>query len=68
MELLKKMNNISTYSIGLILKSALVIAILISFYIFLSVVVFNDATHKPIYNTWQFPMLFALFFEMHYGL
>lgn len=58
----------SNYSLGLVIKSALVIALILSFYVFLSVIVFNDPKHKSIYNTWQFPMLFALFAEMHYGL
>jgi hypothetical protein len=58
----------SVYSIGLVLKSALIIAILISFFIFLNVIVLEIPTYRPIYNSWQFPMLFAIFCEMHYGL
>lgn len=41
----------SVYSIGLVLKSALIIAILISFFIFLNVIVLEIPTYKPIYNS-----------------
>ena len=58
----------SIYSIGLVLKSALIIAILISFFIFLNLIVLGNTAYRPIYNSWQFPMLFAIFCEMHYGL
>lgn len=60
-------NHVSVSVLGSILKASLVIAILLSFYVFLNVIVFDDKSYETIYSTWQFPMLFALFFEMHYG-
>ena len=41
-------------------KIILVIAILLSFYIFISVVIFNNDKYKKLYTNWQLPMLCAI--------
>jgi len=46
---------------------ALLIALLISFYFFISNMVLKDKQHSKIFNTWQFPMLFAVFIDAIYN-
>ena len=45
---------------------SLLIALLISFYFFVSNMVLKDKQHEKIFNTWQFPMLFAVFIDSIY--
>ena len=51
-----------------VFKIVLGVATLISFYIFVMVIICKDNTHKAIFTTWQFPMLFAIFIEVLYDL
>lgn len=44
----------------------LLIATLISFYIFITTVFMNRPDNKFLYQTWQFPMLLALFLDSYY--
>jgi len=46
----------------------LFIALLVSFYFFIDVVVFKKKDHSKIFSTWQFPMLLAIFVDTIYGL
>jgi len=43
-------------------------ALLLSFYFFIDTLVFKNKEHSPIFSTWQFPMLLALFVDTIYGL
>lgn len=45
---------------------SLLIALLISFYFFISHIVMRDDKHKKIFNSWQFPMLLAIFIDSIY--
>lgn len=38
----------------------IMIATLISFYFFVDVLILKNKDHSHIFNTWQFPMLFAI--------
>lgn len=42
------------------------IVLIISGYMFISVVIYKNNIHQPFFTTWQFPMLFALFIDMCY--
>lgn len=46
---------------------SLLIALLISFYFFISHMVLKDDKHSKIFSTWQFPMLFAIFVDAIYN-
>ena len=46
---------------------SLLIALLISFYFFISHMVLKDKQHSKIFSTWQFPMLFAIFVDAIYN-
>jgi hypothetical protein len=46
----------------------LFIALLVSFYFFIDVLVFKKKDHSTIFSTWQFPMLLAIFVDTIYGL
>jgi hypothetical protein len=46
----------------------LFLTVLISFYIFVSIIVLKDNTYKNIFSTWQFPMLLAIFLETWLGI
>lgn len=46
----------------------LLLALLLSFYFFIDTLVFKNKEHSPIFSTWQFPMLLALFVDTIYGL
>jgi hypothetical protein len=46
----------------------LFISLLLSFYMFIDVIVFGNKTHANIFSTWQFPMLLALFLDTIYYL
>jgi len=45
---------------------ALFVATIGSAYILISTVVLKDDTHKGFFNTWQCPMLFAMFMDVVY--
>ena len=49
-------------------KIVLFIAVIISFYIFIQILVVKDLTYTKIFSTWQFPMLLAIFLEVLYGM
>ena len=49
-----------------IFEFLLLIILLISFYIFTDVVVLKNTTHFSLFSTWQFPMLLALYLDLHY--
>jgi hypothetical protein len=46
----------------------LFIALLLSFYFFIDVLVFKKMDNSKIFSTWQFPMLLAIFVDTIYGL
>jgi hypothetical protein len=56
----------------LILQSLFVlclfVALLLSFYFFIDILVFKKKNHSKIFSTWQFPMLLAIFVDTIYGL
>jgi hypothetical protein len=47
---------------------SLFITLVLSFYIFVHAILFNDGDKKRIFSTWQFPMLLALYIDAHYIL
>lgn len=49
-------------------KFVLLISVIISFYVFIQILVVKDLTYKSMFSTWQFPMLLAIFLEVLYGL
>lgn len=51
-----------------IFKFVLLASLLISFYVFIDIVVFKRDTYKPLFSTWQFPMLLALYLDVIYSL
>ena len=56
---MKKWNKIYM-DIETLFKITILIATILSFYIFLSVLIFKNEKYKKIYSNWQFPMLFAI--------
>jgi|688.fasta_scaffold738093_2 hypothetical protein len=48
------------------LKFLLLIILIISFYIFVDVIILKNKTHLDSFSTWQFPMLLALYLNLHY--
>lgn len=46
----------------------LFVALLLSFYFFIDILVFKNKDHSPLFSTWQFPMLLAIFVDTIYGL
>jgi hypothetical protein len=56
------------FKLDFLFKTVLLISVLISFYIFIHILVFKDKTYKPMFSTWQFPMLLAIYLEVIYGL
>lgn len=51
-------------SLEIFFKLLLFLTLLLSFYIFISVIVYKNKTYKPIFSTWQFPMLLAIFLDV----
>jgi len=52
----------------LLFKISLLVTLLLSFYIFIEVVFFQDSDKKRIFSAWQFPMLLALYIDTVYIL
>jgi len=49
-----------------LLKLILVIAVILSFYIFITTVVTKEKKYKHLFTTWQFPMLFAICLDVFF--
>jgi hypothetical protein len=45
---------------------SLLVALIISFYFFIDLCIFKNKTHIHIFDTWQFPMLLAIFIDIVY--
>ena len=45
---------------------ALLVAVIGTGYIFVASIVFKDTTYSGFYNSWQFPMLLAIFIDAAY--
>jgi uncharacterized integral membrane protein len=56
------------FSLDFVFKTVLLLSVLISFYIFINILVLKKQTYKPMFSTWQFPMLLAIYLEVIYGL
>jgi hypothetical protein len=56
------------FKLDFIFKIVLLLSVLISFYIFINILVLKKQTYKPMFSTWQFPMLLAIYLEVIYGL
>ena len=56
------------FQLDFLFKFVLFVAVIISFYIFIQILVMKDLTYKPMFSTWQFPMLLAIFIEVLYGM
>lgn len=55
-------------TIEVIFHLCLLIALLISFYFFIDVLVFKNKHYSKIFSTWQFPMLLAIYMDTIYHL
>ena len=53
---------------ALLFKISLLITLILSFYIFIKAIFFEDSNKKRIFNAWQFPMLLALYIDAVYIL
>jgi|UniRef100_A0A6C0HR22 hypothetical protein len=53
---------------ALVFKMSLLITLILSFYIFIRAVFFEDDEKKRMFNAWQFPMLLALYIDAVYIL
>uniref|UniRef100_A0A6C0CXB2 Uncharacterized protein n=1 Tax=viral metagenome TaxID=1070528 RepID=A0A6C0CXB2_9ZZZZ len=51
-------------SLEIFFKLSLLLTLFLSFYIFISVTIYKNPNHKPIFSTWQFPMLLAIFLDV----
>jgi hypothetical protein len=45
---------------------ALLVAVIGTGYIFVATIIFKDTTYAGFYNSWQFPMLLAIFIDAAY--
>ena len=43
-------------------------ALLLSFYFFIDIIVFKNGKYKDTFDTWQFPMLLAIYIDVIYHL
>lgn len=63
------LNNIEfMFNLNFIFKTLLLIVVIISFFIFINILVFKNHKYKSMFSTWQFPMLLALYLDVIYGL
>jgi hypothetical protein len=53
---------------ALLFKISLLITLILSFYIFIKAIFFEDNEKKRMFNSWQFPMLLALYIDAVYIL
>jgi Ca2+/Na+ antiporter len=53
---------------SLLFKLSLLITLMLSFYIFIRAIFFEDDEKKRMFNSWQFPMLLALYIDAVYIL
>jgi hypothetical protein len=47
---------------------SLLVALLISFYFFVDILVFKNKDNSKIFSSWQFPMLLAIYIDTVYNL
>ena len=45
---------------------SLLVAVICTGYIFIATIIFKDTTYAGFYNSWQFPMLLAIFIDAAY--
>ena len=51
--------------IKILFKSIFLLLLLLSFYIFIVVILYKDGRYKDIFSAWQFPMLLALIVDLY---
>lgn len=51
--------------IKIIFKSVFLVLLLMSFYIFIIVLVYKDNHYKDVFSPWQFPMILALIVDLY---
>ena len=56
---------VDAYIIKLIFRISLLFVLLISFYIFIVTLFYNDKSYKSVFSAWQFPMLLALVVDFY---
>ena len=56
------------FKLNFIFKTLLLIVVIMSFFIFINILVFKNQNYKSMFSTWQFPMLLALYLDVIYGL
>lgn len=47
---------------------SLFVTVLLSFYFFIDVLMFKNKDNSKLFNTWQFPMLLAIYIDIIYSL
>ena len=47
-------------------KILLLVTLIISFYFFISVIIFKNKKYHQNFSTWQFPMLLAIYIDVIY--
>lgn len=52
-------------SFVLVFTGLLLLLVLMSFYMFVMTVFMKSNTYATVHSNWQFPMLFALFFDVY---
>lgn len=53
---------------ALFFKISLLVTLILSFYIFIKAIFFEDNEKKRMFNAWQFPMLLSLYIDAVYIL
>lgn len=51
--------------IKILFKTTFLLLLLLSFYIFIVVLVFKDNHYKDVFSAWQFPMILALIVDLY---
>ena len=51
--------------VKMIFKSTFLVLLLLSFYIFIVVLLYKDNHYKDVFSAWQFPMILALIVDLY---
>ena len=51
--------------VKIVFKSTFLVLLLLSFYIFIVVLLYKDNHYKDIFSAWQFPMILALIVDLY---
>ena len=51
--------------VKIVFKSVFLVLLLLSFYIFVVVLLYKDNNYKEVFSAWQFPMILALIVDLY---